>query len=242
MSAMAGRLAVLLCVEGNSPNMPLRILLTHHLPLDWPGCGQNIEQLAGQLRQRGHLVRLLVVDRSSPWGERDSVRRIVCSPDLPDATLHFPLPTFELQRGRDNSDSTTSFLGLSDDELSAYRDVLREALDEEVAGFNPHVIHGQHIWIQGHLALEAGVPYLLNAWGPEIEMQARDSRFRRYAQEAAENAGRIVTADEAVHQAVIAAFGELDHRVVVAPDTGPEYFESLYEDVLKSRFGGNFRI
>lgn len=218
--------------------MPLRILLTHHLPLDWPASGQSVGALAAQLRQRGHQVRCLVVDRERPAADDHLVRRVVCNADLPDAPLRFPLPTFEL--GGRNEPGTTSFLALSDDELSAYRDVLREALDDEVAQFNPHVVHGQHIWIQGHLALEAGVPYLLSAWGPELQLQQLDSRYQRYAQEAAENAGRIIAANESMHRAVTEAFGELDHRVVVSAG-GPEQFEQLYEAVLEARFGGEFQ-
>ncbi|HEY5311262.1 MAG TPA: glycosyltransferase [Pirellulales bacterium] len=220
--------------------MPLRILMTHHFPLDWPASGQNVGQLASQLRRRGHAVRCLVVDRRGHAGDDDSVRRIVCDPDSPVADLKFRLPTFAPD-GSHADAGTTSFLALTDDELTAYRDVLREALDDEVADFNPHIVHGQHIWIQGHLALEAGVPYLLTAWGPELEVQARDSRYRRYAQEAAENAGLIIAPDEPAHRAVAEAFGELDHRVVLVPDNGPERLEALYDDVLRTRFGGDFR-
>jgi hypothetical protein len=220
--------------------MPLRILLTHHFPLDWPAQGQNVGLLAGQLRQRGHEVRCLVVDRGRPHADDDFVRRVVCDPDSPTAELKFQLPTFDSDGSRGEL-GTTSFLALSDSELTAYRDVLREALDDEVADFNPHIIHGQHIWIQGHLALEAGVPYLLTAWGPELDAQARDSRYGRYAQEAAENAGLIIVPDELAHRAVTAAFGELDHRVRLVSDSGPERLEGLYDDVLRARFGGDFQ-
>jgi len=220
--------------------MPLRILLTHHFPLNWPVSGQNVGQLAAQLRQRGHVVRCLVVDRGRQDTSEDAVRRVVCDPDSPAAELKFRLPTFDAD-GSHASPDTTSFLALSDDQLAAYRDALREVLDDEVAHFNPHIIHGQHIWIQGHLALEAGVPYLLTVCGPELEAQARDSRYRRYAQEAAENAGLIIAPDESTQRAVTAAFGELDHRVVLVPDNGPERFEGLYGDVLRARFGSDFR-
>jgi hypothetical protein len=236
--------------------MQLRILLTHHLPLDWSAAGQQVGRLADELRQRGHSVRCLVVDCGRADAEQAMVRRIVCDPNSADAELKFPLPTFESSDAGQPSDAgqssesrtpggngaaTTSFSALSDGELTAYRDVLREVLDDEVAHFNPHVIHGQHIWIQGHLALEAGVPYLLTARGPELELQAADSRYRRYAQEAAENAGRILAPDEQVYRAVTAAFGDLDHRVVVVPDNQPERIERLYEDVLRARFGNDFR-
>ena len=44
-----------------------------------------------------------------------------------------------------------------------------------------------------------------------------------------------------LYTAVTAAFGELDHRVVLVPDNGPERFEGLYGDVLRARFGNDFR-
>ena len=238
--------------------MQLRILLTHHMPLGWSATGQEVSRLAAELRRQGHHVRCLVVDRApadrgSADADQESVRRIVCDPDSPTAQLKFRLPTFgpadsgepvnngEPAENNSHHAGTTSFAALSDAELAAYRDVLREVLDDEVARFNPHVIHGQHIWIQGHLALEAGVPYLLTARGPELDLQASDGRYRRYAQEAAENAGRIIAPDEQVHRAVTATFGDLDHRVVVVPDDRPQRIEELYEEVLRARFGSDFQ-
>jgi hypothetical protein len=224
-------------------DMQLRILLTHHLPLDWSAAGQEVGRLADKLRRRGHAVRCLVVDPGGTNSEPQFVRRVVCNPDSPTAELNFPLPTFDWgDRGHapDNGAATTSFSALTDAQLAAYRDKLREVLDDEVAHFNPHVIHGQHIWIQGHLALEAGVPYLLTARGPELDLQAVDARYRRYAQEAAENAGRIIAPDERIHRAVTAAFGDLEHRVVVVPDHRPEQLEALYREVLLARFGADF--
>lgn len=218
--------------------MSLRILLTHHFPLDWPVSGPNVQQLASQLRSRGHVVRILVVDRGLPDDDHAAVRHIVCNPAWEAADLKFPLPTFDADAGLPD---TISFAALDDSELVSYRDVLREVLDDEVASFNPHIVHAQHVWIYGHLALEAGVPYVLTAWGPELRLQAADARYRRYASEAAENAGRILAADESVQDLLHQNFGELDHRVVLLGEYQSRPMEQLYEEVLQARFGDGFR-
>ena len=62
--------------------------------------------------------------------------------------------------------------------MALYRERTRRRLDELIESFNPHVIHAQHIWVQGQLALETGVPYVLNAWGPELIDYASDERYR----------------------------------------------------------------
>ena len=149
----------------------------------------------------------------------------------------------------DNHDpaDAQAFLQLSDPQLAAYRDVLRQALDAEIDAFDPHIVHVQPIWVLAHLALEAGAPYVLTASGVELPVYRLDPRFRRLTEEAAENAGRIIATSEAVRLEMIAAFGDLDGRVVTMPAELAEPLESgaeavrwlieIYRRVLIDRFG-----
>lgn len=150
----------------------------------------------------------------------------------------------------------------SDRDLLAYRAVLRQALDAEIEAFDPHIVHAQPIGVLAHLALEAGAAYVLTASGDELPVDRLDPRVQRFTIEAAENAGRIVAVSDAVRTAMIAAFGDLDGRIVLlaadfaaadstamqlaasAPalraDTQAEaasWLVQLYRQVLTDRFG-----
>jgi hypothetical protein len=179
-----------------------------------------------------------LVDRQPGREEQFPTWPILCDPANDEADLAFLLPMFAPGDGR-----STTFEKLTDAQLDAYRDTLRDVLDEEIASFDPHVIHAQHVWLAGHLALEAGVPYVMTAWGEELAAQQSDSRYHRYAQEAAENAGRIFVTSPALANDVHAAFGPLDGHVVVECAKGAAdrmcvaALESAYRDILIARFG-----
>ncbi len=140
-------------------------------------------------------------------------------------------------------DAIASFGVMTDEQLAAHRDALRAALDDEIHAFDPHIVHAQYVWLHGHLALEAGVPYVLTAWGDELAAVEKDVRFRRFAQEAAENAGRVFVDSPALERKVINVFGAMDGHVVVAcqrdrvtPDCA-KTLAAAYRDVLIARFG-----
>jgi hypothetical protein len=214
----------------------MRILFANHVPFDGPEAGPQTLALANQWRAAGEPTRCLIVDRrDEATHDGLTVRRVLCQHDGPRGELPFDVPCLISHMG-----GGPTFSDLTDDQLARYRDALRRSLDTEIAVFNPHVVHVQHIWLLAHLALEAGVPYLLTAHGPELAAYRSDSRFRRYADEAAENAGRVVVANEAVRQEVIATFGDLDGRIVTLPTHVPaptEFHRTLYHIVLSERFG-----
>src|SRR3569623_986886 len=188
----------------------MRVLLTSHLPLSGSESGRFVIALGDALLERGHEVRCVLVDRQPGREEQFPTWPILCDPANDEDDLAFLLPMFAPGDGRN-----TTFANLFDAQLDAYRDTLRDVLDEESAVFDPHVSHTQHVWLAGHLALEAGVPYVMTAWGEELAAQQSDPRYHRYAQEAAENAGRIFVASPALANDVHAAFGPLDGHVVV---------------------------
>ncbi len=231
----------------------MRILLVHHFPLQQSAPGQLARQWALALNAAGHEARLLIVDSDlidPNSGQRDeiSIARIVCRKDDPRADLPFDVPYFE----RCAAAGQATFGGLSDSQLAAYRDRLRRHLDREIDSFDPHLIHAQHVWVLGQLALETGVPYVLNAWGPELIDYASDPRYRALADQAAENAGRILVPDEGILRQVVDTFEsaaertlllthELDLREpspsVTARAAACDGLLALYQAVLDERFG-----
>jgi hypothetical protein len=136
---------------------------------------------------------------------------------------------------------------LTEHELASSRETLRKAFDAEVDAFDPHIVHAQHVWLLAHMALEAGVPYVLTAWGEELAAAETDPRYRQLAQEAAENAGRIFVGSPKLRDEVHRVFGELDHHVVVAcpeAETTAACADTLvaaYREVLVARFGTDIR-
>jgi hypothetical protein len=205
-------------------------------------------QWAQGLAAAGDEVHLLVADVEHRFGEPLEVERVVCGAD-PNADLKFNLPRFgseEPAAGR------PTFAELADGDLARYRDCLRRRLDQEILRFDPHVIHAQHLWILGQLALESGVPYVLNAWGDELAECQQDARYRPLAEQAAENASRILVATPATQQRVESLFELTADRTLLMPSEwlldGPAgddvargvagtQLHGLYQTVLTERFG-----
>ncbi len=224
----------------------MRILLTHHAPLRHAPPGWFAWHCAAALTAAGHEVRLLVGDWEPHAGEPFAVERVVCGQD-PNADLTFGLPRFTSE---DSASGRPTFASLSDDELGRYRDCLRRKLDELILHFNPHIVHCQHVWLLGQLALESGVPYVLSVW--EAELIDLDARLGPLAEQAAENAGRIYAAEEATAQRLAAVFDTPAERLLswpeiqalTVPDAGPAAARQVaadlaasYQQVLTERFG-----
>jgi hypothetical protein len=213
----------------------MRILITHPIPLDDCPSGQAVRRLAGALRSAGHDVHLFVVAaRDAAAGEASAIRTVTCRRGDLKAELDFDVPGFESvpPAGR-------TFGDLTDEQLARYRETLRQALDREVDQFDPQVVHVEYAWLQGQLVLETGVPYVVRLWGPELTSCAGAPRIRALAQQAAENAGRVIVAGAAQAEAARRAFDLAAERIVVLPPGDPdaETFVRLYRTVLEERFG-----
>lgn len=127
----------------------------------------------------------------------------------------------------------TTFAALSDKELAQHRGVLRQALDDEVHRFHPHLIHVQHLWLFAHLALESGAPYVVEVFGPEL---AHDRRVRHLIEQAAENAGRLFVSHEGLRTELHDRFELAPERILGTMPTAAS-MASVYEAMLIERFG-----
>jgi hypothetical protein len=235
----------------------MRILITSHESLDAGISGRVAHASAYGLAGAGHDVRLLVVDGDSAAEHEPNVRHVLCHAADPRAPLRFGPPTFDLRApvpspsggtagAGSGGGGATHFSALTDRQLTEYRDVLREEFDRQIDLHDPSIVHCQHVWLFGHLALEAGVPYVLSAYGEEFAAGRSDARYRRFMLEAAENAGRILTHDAAATEAVAGLVGDLEGRVVSFPLPATAALHSarwwdqlptLYRSVVVERFG-----
>ncbi len=229
----------------------MRVLLMNHASLAQSEGGHLIRNWALALAAAGHDPRILIVDRDQPSADDlDGVlaERVICRSGDDTADLPFDPPRFApsgetgIQQG---------FRDLSDEQLMLYRDRLRRRLDLLIDRFDPHVLHVQHIWVLGQLSLESGVPYVLNAWPEELAEYDRDPRYRALADQAAENASRILAPNEALARQVAERFESVADRLLVMP---PELVRNviepadrtiisellidIYQAVLDDRFGG----
>ena len=217
----------------------MRILFTSHEPLDGPVSGRVVESAARGLASVGHQLRVLAVEDDASQELEPNVRRIICHATDPRAPFPHAMPSFTPNgQGR-------SFAALNDRQLSDYRDLLRTEFDREVDLYDPCIVHVQHVWLFGHLALEAGIPYVLSAYPQEFETAKSDARFRRYMQETAENACRILAHGSALKH-VRELVGDLEGRVVpfelpAVESLGKtrwwEPLPAMYQASLIERFG-----
>ena len=169
----------------------MRILLTSHFPLARLGSGLFVRDLGRGLIEAGNEVQCLCTGTEPTSAERFPVETLICSSDTEAADLSFDLPDFLHRRTGE-----VTFGEMTDDQISNYREVFRRRLDSLVDRYNPDIIHGQHIGLQGELILETGVPYVLTAHWSELVTFDQDSRIRALALQAAENAGRILVGSE----------------------------------------------
>lgn len=224
----------------------MRILLLHHGPLAQSAVGWLAWHWAQGLRAVSDEVQLLIVDDAHRFGEPLPIERVVCGDD-PNADLRFGLPRFSAERG-----TGPTYGALSRNELAEYRERLRRRLDAVVFRFDPHVIHAQHVWLFGQLALETGVPYVVSAWPDELVDSRESEVLAALSEQAADNASRILVADEATRGQVEARFGAArEHTTIVPPEVlldregvtedaqraAGRWLHELYEAVLKERFG-----
>ena len=225
----------------------MRVLLMNHASLAQSEGGRLVRKWALALAAAGHDPRILLVDDGPSIGDSTEgvlVERVICRPGDATADLPFDLPRFV---ARHDANVQHTFSTLSDQQLTRYRDRLRKRLDSLIDRFDPHVLHVQHIWVLGQLSLESGVPYVLNAWPDELLEYDRDPRYQALADQAAENAGRILVPDEALSRQVVERFESATDRLLVMPrelvldsvepNKTSDSLLAVYQAVLDERFG-----
>ncbi|QGJ70811.1 Hypothetical protein PBC10988_25090 [Planctomycetales bacterium 10988] len=188
----------------------MRILLTNHLPLSAGRSGEQMELLAKGLLREGHQVKCFVIDRhessNGPLGYQ------LDPGHLESLFLGYDPPTL-----CSSSFSSQLFFDLSDEQIAQYRGISRQSLNRLVDAFDPQIIHTQHLWVQGSLVLETGIPYLVSAQPEDLSGTESDPRFRQWADQGAENAGRIIASEQYLASAVRQRFSVEPFRVASIP-------------------------
>ena len=169
----------------------MRVLMINHFPLVGSGSGTYTRNIAVHLMKKGHEVSIVMPENSTQFGGIPGVSSypVFFSYDekIGDE-LPFNFPCFTT-----HPRSTMTFFDLSDSQLEAYLSAFEKAINKAIAEFKPDVIHAQHIWLLCWLARKTGIPYVVTAHGTDLMGYQQGPRFRKYAEEAAEGAKRIIT-------------------------------------------------
>jgi len=169
----------------------MRVLLVNHFPLTGSGSGTYTRNIAVHLMKKGHGASIVMPENTTHFSgiPGASIYPVFFSLDeeIGDA-LPFNFPCFTT-----HPRSTLTFFALEDAQLEMYLSAFRKTIKKAVDEFKPDVIHGQHIWLLSWLAGETGLPYVITAHGTDLMGYQRNGRFRKYADEAAAGAKRIIT-------------------------------------------------
>jgi len=169
----------------------VRVLLINHFPLVGSGSGTYTRNIAVHLIKMGHEVGIVMPENTAEYAGVSGAKifPVFFTNDEKIANaLPFNFPCFTT-----HPRSVKTFFDLSQEELEAYLFAFERAIGEAVSVFTPDIIHAQHIWLLSWLSAKTGIPYLITAHGTDLMGYQQGARFRKYADEAAAGAKRLIT-------------------------------------------------
>lgn len=210
----------------------MRVLLMNHFPLQGSGSGVYTVNIARALVRKGHEV-CIIMPENEVLAELDvdgirlhPVYFDSCSADALD--FDFPCSTTHPR-------SVMTFYELDNAQVAAYEGVFRAAIEDEIAAFDPDVIHCGHIWLQASYAADYGIPLIITAHGTDLIGFQKSERFREQARKAFDTADAIITISKDSTALVNKLFGEPEKVHLVRNGYDPTVFypdESSVAEVL----------
>ena len=220
-------------------SVSMKVLMINHFPLTGSGSGTYTRNIAAHLVKDGHEVSLVMPENTVHF---EKVPGIDIYPvyftydEEIETALPFNFPCFTT-----HPRSTMTFYELSREELDAYLSAFEETINKAVSEFKPDIIHGQHIWLLSWLAMKTGVPYVVTAHGTDLMGYQQGVNFRKYAEETAAGAKRIITISNDNDELVREIFPSCaDKTVFMSNGYDPERFYP--EPRAKEKIGGMFDI
>ena len=169
----------------------MKVLMINHFPLEGSGSGTYTRNIAVHLQKKGHEVCVIMPENTVNYAGVPDVSIIPVyfkHTEEIEGMLPFNFPCFTT-----HPRSVMTFYDLDDDQLQMYLSAFEKAVDRAVEEFKPDIIHGQHIWLLSWLAIKTGVPYVVTAHGTDLMGYKQGDRFKKYADETALGAKRIIT-------------------------------------------------
>ena len=165
--------------------------MINHFPLAGSGSGTYTRNIAVHLMKKGHEVCIVMPENTTQFSTVPGVKTypvFFSYDEMVSDSLPFNFPCFTT-----HPRSTTTFFDLDDSQLETYLFAFEKVIAKAIAEFKPDVIHAQHIWLLSWLAWKTGIPYVVTAHGTDLMGYQRSTRFKKYADEAATGAKRIIT-------------------------------------------------
>ncbi len=190
----------------------MRILILNHFPLEGSGSGIYTKNLARELSEMGHTVKVVFPEHQITKSNDFETRTIVFKgPDTVNPEFDYNFPCFT-----SHPRSNTTYYELTQSQLEEYVQKFVDVTKEEVDNFKPDVIHAQHLWITPYAASLTGVPYVVTAHGTDLKGFVKDKRYHKYALEGAKKAKKVITISEQVDREVTELYGvEEDKKELV---------------------------
>lgn len=204
----------------------MRILQILLFPLHGSGSGSYVDRLAEFEQARGHTVKVLCCDHAAPRRNYETAALLfdssgsgshdrlaggmgATSADRPDLDFNFPaFTTHPLS-------TSTTFGSLSDDQRRRYVESFRRKIHEEVAAFQPDIVHAHHGWVIGAALAELDVPYVISLHGTEHYGFTHYPAYRELALKGLRKADRVLALTEADRTTAIKTYDLDPDRVVV---------------------------
>lgn len=216
----------------------MRVLLVNHFPLTGSGSGTYTRNIAVHLMKKGHGASIVMPENTTNYSSIPGAGAypVFFSYDeqIGDA-LPFNFPCFTT-----HPRSTTTFYDLEEAQLEMYISAFKKTIEKAINEFKPDVIHAQHIWILSWIAGKMGIPYVLTAHGTDLMGYQRNERFRKYADEAAAGAKRIITISNDNDELVRELFpNDADKVTYMQNGYDPERFypEPMAAEKIQETFG-----
>ncbi|MBI9013668.1 MAG: glycosyltransferase family 4 protein [Clostridiales bacterium] len=181
----------------------MRILILNHFPLEGSGSGIYTKNLARELSEMGHTVKVVFPEIEPVSFDAFETRVILFKgPKTQNPEMNYNFPCFT-----SHPRSNHTYYELTDEELEGYVQKFVDVTKEEVELFKPDVIHAQHLWVTPYAASLTGIPYIVTAHGTDLKGFVIDDRYHKYALEGAKKASKIITISEQVDAEVSELYG-----------------------------------
>lgn len=209
----------------------MRILITNTGP--WgTGSGTVADGIMTELKRRGHEVMAFFPDSGFPGADNDKYYtnkesyRIVKFPTVYNGVDLYTFPLIITDPNPRNYKDAWTFKDLTENELSAYLDYMRENLKQVISDFHPDVIECQHIWALDHLICESDYHYACTAHHSDQLGFLYDKRMQKIATESAMKSDYIFAISDYVKEEVLELYGVNDEKVIV---TANGYDQSIFK-------------
>jgi glycosyltransferase involved in cell wall biosynthesis len=165
----------------------MKVLLVNHFPLEGSGSGVYTKNIAQHLLDKGHQVKVIVVDSEINNNYNFPVETI----------LDYNFPCFTT-----HPKSNNQFYNLTREEMNQYLKKFINVVTNTAKEFEADIIHCQHLWVAPYAAKLSGIPYIITAHGTDIRGYKKDKRYRHIALKGAAGAEKIITISNQVHEDV----------------------------------------